>query len=68
MEQVSELLFQVKAAFDHFVVRILSQVVDPDTARIIAVVLSVNVLSGFVSAVYAALIAQAVRRSEDALL
>lgn len=68
VEQVSELLFQVKAAFDHFVVRILSQVVDPDTARIIAVVLSVNVLSGFVSAVYAALIAQAVRRSEDALL
>lgn len=68
VEQVSELLFQVKAAFDHFVVTMLSQFVDIDTARVIAIVLSVNVLSGFVSAVYAALIAQGVRRSEETLL
>lgn len=68
VEQVSELLFQVKAAFDHFVVTLLSQIVSADTARVIAVVLSVNVLSGFVSAVYAALISQAVRKAEDTLL
>jgi len=68
IEQVSELLFQVKAAFDHFVVTVLSQVMDADAARIVAIVLSVNVLSGFVSALYAAMVAQGVRRAEDALL
>lgn len=68
IEQVSELLFQIKQAFDQFIVTILSQIVDADTARVIAIVISVNVLSGFVSALYAALIATGVRRSEDALL
>ncbi len=34
----------------------------------IGIVVSVNVLSGFVTAVYAALIAATVRRSEDTLL
>lgn len=68
IEQVSEILFQVKQAFDQFVVTMLSQVVDEGAARAIAVVLSVNVLSGFVSAVYAAMISQGVRRAEEALL
>jgi hypothetical protein len=66
--QVSELLFQLKQAFDDFIVTALSVLVDIDTARIIGVVISVNVLSGFVSALYAALIADGVRRAEDALL
>ena len=68
VEQVSELLFQIKQAFDQFIVTLLSQFVSIDTARIIAVVLSVNVLSGFVSALYAAIIADSVRRAERALL
>jgi hypothetical protein len=68
IEQVSELLFQIKQAFDHFVVSLLSQFVSIDTARVIAIVLSVNVLSGFVSALYAAIIATGVRRAENALL
>jgi len=64
VEQVSELLFQLKQAFDQFIVSMLSQVMSADWARLIAIVVSVNVLSGFVSAVYAALIASGVRRAE----
>jgi hypothetical protein len=68
VEQVSELFFQLKQAFDEFIVKALSVVVGAEWARIIGIIVSVNVLSGFVSAVYAALIAQGVRRAEDALL
>jgi hypothetical protein len=68
IEQVSELFFQIKQAFDDFVVTVLSTVMDAQLARIAGVVISVNVLSGFVSALYAAMIATAVRKSEDALL
>jgi hypothetical protein len=42
--------------------------VGEEWARLIGVFVSVNVLSGFVTAVYAALIAATVRRSEDTLL
>ena len=66
--QVSELFFQLKQAFDEFIVKALGVVLDPQWARLVGVVISVNVLSGFVSAVYAALIADAVRKAEDALL
>ena len=37
-------------------------------ARLAGILISVNVLSGFVTAVYAAVIASAVRRTENALL
>ena len=67
VEQVSELLFQLKQAFDQFIVSVLSQVMSADWARLVAIVVSVNVLSGFVSAVYAALIASGVRRAERML-
>lgn len=66
--QASELLFQIKQAFDDFIVTALSLMMDTTLARLVAIVVSVNVLSGFVSAVYAALIASAVRRAEDTLL
>ncbi|MFA5900086.1 MAG: hypothetical protein WC829_13365 [Hyphomicrobium sp.] len=66
--QVSELFFQLKQAFDEFIVRALAAVLGAEWARLIGIVVSVNVLSGFVSAVYAALIAQGVRRAEDAVL
>lgn len=68
VEQVSELFFQLKQAFDEFIVKALSVVVGAEWARVIGILVSVNVLSGFVSAVYAALIAQGVRAAEDGLL
>jgi hypothetical protein len=66
--EVSELLFQLKQAFDDFIVTVLSVALDPQWARLVGIVISVNVLSGFVSALYASLIAAGVRASEDALL
>jgi hypothetical protein len=68
IEQVSELFFQLKQAFDEFIVKALTVLIGEEWARIVGIVVSVNVLSGFVSAVYAALVAQAVRRSEETLL
>jgi hypothetical protein len=68
VEQVSELFFQLKQAFDEFIVKALSVIVGEEWARVLGIVVSVNVLSGFVSAVYAALIAQAVRQTEDTVL
>ena len=68
VSQVSELFFQLKQAFDDFIVTLLSAVIDRGWARLIGIAVSVNVLAGFVASVYAALIASAVRRAEDALL
>ncbi len=68
IEQVSELFFQIKQAFDDFIVAVLSAALDGRLARLAGIVISVNVLSGFVSALYAALIATGVRRAEDTLL
>ncbi|HEX9881953.1 MAG TPA: hypothetical protein VGA65_05545 [Hyphomicrobium sp.] len=66
--EASELLFQIKQAFDDFIVTVLGTMLDERVARLVAIVISVNVLSGFVSALYAALIASAVRRAEETLL
>lgn len=68
IEQVSELLFQIKQAFDDFIVTVMSAMFDAPLARLVGIVISVNVLSGFVSALYAALIAAAVRKAESNLL
>jgi hypothetical protein len=68
IEQVSELVFEIKQAFDDFVVTVLSAVLDAKLARLIGIVISVNVLSGFVSAVYAAIVAWGVRKSEEAVV
>jgi hypothetical protein len=68
IEQVSELLFQLKQAFDDFIVTALSVFLNEGWARVTGIVVSVNVLSGFVSALYAALIATGVRKAEDQLL
>jgi hypothetical protein len=64
INQVSELLFGLKQAFDDFVVRILSNLVSEGWAEGIAVAISVNVLTGFVAALYASVIATAVRGAE----
>lgn len=68
VEQVSELVFQLKQAFDDFVVRALSVFMHIELARALGILLSVNMLTGFVSALYAALIAQGVRKAEDTVL
>ena len=68
VDQVSELVFQIKQAFDEFVVTILATVVPPDWARAAGIFISVNVLAGFVAAVYAAVIASGVRAAEKRAL
>lgn len=65
--QVSELFFQIKQAFDDFVVTLLSQMMPREWARVAAIVASVNVLTGFVASVYATMIAAFVRRAEEQL-
>jgi hypothetical protein len=67
LAQVSELFYQLKQAFDDFIVTLLSTVMARDWAEIAGVLVSVNVLAGFVAALYAALIAEAVRSLERRL-
>ncbi len=67
VSQVSELFFQIKQAFDDFIVTILGTVMPEAWARIASIVVSVNVLTGFVAAVYAATIAACVRAAEERL-
>ncbi len=65
MEQASEFLFLLKQTFDDIVERMLTWVFDPGLAQGISAVVSVNMLSGFVLALYAVLIAEGVRRLES---
>lgn len=65
MEQASEFLFLLKQSFDEIVVRMLSWVFDPSLAQAIGAIVSVNMLSGFVLALYAVLIAEGVRTLES---
>jgi hypothetical protein len=64
MEQASEFLFLLKQSFDEIVVRMLSWVFDPAVAQGIGAIISVNMLSGFVLALYTVLIAEGVRKLE----
>ena len=64
MEQTSELFFRLKQAFDDFIVTLLSNYMPPSSARAIGIIISVNVLAGFVASLYAAVIAGLVRRAE----
>jgi hypothetical protein len=64
LEQGSEFLFLLKQSFDDIVERLLGWVMGPQLAEIASAVVSVNVLSGFVVAIYAVLIADGVRRLE----
>jgi hypothetical protein len=65
MEQASEFLFLLKQSFDEIVVRMLSWVFDPALAQAIGAIVSVNMLSGFVLALYAVLIAEGIRTLES---
>jgi hypothetical protein len=61
LEQASEFLFLLKQSFDDIVERMLGLAFDANIAQVIAAVVSVNMLSGFVLALYAVLIAESVR-------
>ena len=61
LEQASEFLFLLKQSFDDIVERMLGLVFDPGVAQGLSAVVSVNMLSGFVLALYAVLIAESVR-------
>lgn len=66
ISEASEVLFVLKQKFDAMIVLVLSGLMSPDTAQLAGTLVSVNVLSGFVIAIYAVLIAEAVRWLEDA--
>jgi hypothetical protein len=66
MEQAREFLFLLKQTFDDIVERMLTWVLDPSIAQVASAIFSVNMLSGFVLALYAVLISDLVRRLEYA--
>ncbi len=65
LQQASEFLFLLKQSFDDIVERMLGLVFDPGVAQGLSAIVSVNMLSGFVLALYAVLIAEAVRWMEQ---
>jgi hypothetical protein len=65
--QASELLYLVKMWFDGVIGAMLSTFIGPQWAPLVAVLLSVNVLTGFVVAVYAVVIAEMAIRAERML-
>ncbi len=62
--EASELLFQLKQYIDSVLLTLLRTVLPPEAADVASVVISANVLVGMVLAVYAVVIAEAVRRAE----
>ncbi len=65
LPQLSEALFKLKLFFDGLVVAILGKLMPQSWAETIGIVVSVNTLTGFVAAVYAVVIAEAVLKLED---
>ena len=65
LEQASEFLFLLKQSFDDIVERMLGLVFDPGVAQGLAALVSVNMLSGFVLALYAVAIAETIRALES---
>ena len=59
--EASELLFKLKQYLDSAIVSFLAIWTGPQAARVLGIVLSVNMLTGFVAAIYAVVIAAAVR-------
>lgn len=58
----------MKLYIDSVIVALLKPIVGTDWAPIVSIALSVNVLTGFVVAIYAVMIAEMVVRSENAML
>lgn len=65
IQQASELLFLFKQYFDEVIISLLASVMSRDAATLIGIVVSVNMLTGFVVAIHAVLIAEAVRWLEE---
>jgi len=68
VEQGSELLFRMKLYIDSVIITLLKPLVGTDWAPIVGIAISVNVLTGFVIAIYAVMIGEAVVRAENKLL
>lgn len=68
IEQVSDLLFSLKQYIDGVIAALLAQLMPLEWAQILGLIISVNVLTGFVVAIYAVLIASLVRGAEKTLL
>lgn len=64
LEQASEFLFLLKQSFDDIIESMLGLVLDPGLAQAISAIVSVNMLSGFVLALYAVVIAESIRALE----
>ncbi len=64
LAQGSEMLFLLKQKFDELTLALLQTVLSPELAQAIAVVISVNMLTGFVAGIYAVLAAETVRALE----
>lgn len=67
VEEASELLFKLKQYLDSAIVSFLSIWVGPEAAQGLGIVLSVNMLTGFVAAIYAVVIAAGVRVIDERL-
>lgn len=61
IDQLSDLLFNLKLYIDGVVASLLSNLMSVEWAQIVGLIISVNVLAGFIVAVYAVLIAESVR-------
>lgn len=64
LAQASEFLFLLKQSFDDIIESMLGLVLDPGLAQAISAIVSVNMLSGFVLALYAVVIAESIRALE----
>lgn len=65
LNQGSEMLFLLKQKFDELVLAMLKIVLSPEAAQLVAVIVSVNMLTGFVAGLYAVMAAEIVRWMEE---
>jgi hypothetical protein len=61
LPQASEVLFMLKQKFDELVLLMLQKVLPAEAAAVVAVVVSVNMLTGFLAGIYAVVAAETVR-------
>lgn len=66
LAQLGETLFQVRLWADDIIVRVLATWVGPEGAKLVGLVISSNVLTGFLVALYAVAISEVVRVLEEA--
>lgn len=64
IEHISDLLFNLKQYIDGVIAALLANLMPVEWAQVVSLVVSVNVLTGFIVALYALMIAEAVRWME----